>query len=145
MKPVRTINIANPIKVYQTDIVIDEDFDFESKIIFISNLTKMNPALESRLRGVSHAINFTKKEMLELIKNSLYNMYAEIPEITNDMRDVVFEFATQAIDAFNDMDYRSFNYLLTFKLAADQAGQPDSVWQKRAFRMLKDYGPEFKK
>jgi len=139
MKPVRRISVINPIKVYGTDIVIDEDFDFESKIIFISNLLTLNSAIEQRLKGVTYTLNWTKEESLALIKDSLYNMYAEITEITDSMRDDVFEFATAALPALSEMDYRSFNYILIFRLAAHEAGRPDSAWQTRAFQMLREY------
>jgi len=143
MKPVRHINISKPTKVHGTKIVIDENFEFDSKIIFISNQTKMQPALLSRLAGVTYAINFSKEEMLELIKDSLYDMYAEIPDITDVMREEVFEFCEKALPAFNDIDYRAFNYVLTFRLASEKAGGGDN-WKKRAFRMLKDYKKELK-
>jgi hypothetical protein len=143
MKPVRTIAVSKPTKVVGTNIVIDEDFEFDSKIIFISNQTKMEPALLSRLAGVTYSINFSKEEMLQLIKDSLYDMYAEIPDITDVMREEVFEFCEKALPAFNDIDYRAFNYVLSFRLASEKAGGGDN-WKKRAFRMLKDYKKELK-
>jgi hypothetical protein len=145
MKPVRTINIINPIKVANSDIVIDESFEFDSKVIFLSNLVKMDSAIQSRLGGVMHEINFSKEEMLQLIKENLKGLYAEISTVTDAMRSKVYDFVEEIMPIVNDIDYRAFNYCLSFCHATEKAGLADSAWKKKSMRFLANYKKELVK
>jgi Cdc6-like AAA superfamily ATPase len=145
MKPVRRVEINQPVKIFGTNNVVEESFDFDSKLIFISNKVQMDSAIKSRLSGVMHEINFTKEEMLELIKENLYNLYSDISTITDKMREDVYEFVEAIMPGVNDIDYRAFNFCLTYCHAANQAGAPDRVWKERSLRLLKDYGREAKR
>jgi hypothetical protein len=145
MKPVRRVEINQPVKIFGSQNVVDESFDFDSKLIFISNKVQMDSAIKSRLSGVMHEINFTKEEMLELIKENLFNLYKDISSITDQMRKDVYDFVEAIMPGVNDIDYRAFNFCLTYCHAARQAGSPDRVWQERSMRLLKDYGREAKR
>lgn len=145
MKPVRRVEINQPVKIIGTSNVVSESFDFESKLIFLSNKVQMDSAIKSRLSGVMHEINFNKEEMLELIKENLYNLYSDIPTITDKMREEVYDFVEAIMPGVNDLDYRAFNFCLTYCHAANQAGAPDRVWKERSIILLKDYGREVKR
>jgi hypothetical protein len=145
MKPVRRVEISAPVKVRETGDVIDESFDFDSKIIFISNKVEIDAAIKSRLSGVMHEINFTKEEMLELIKENLYGLYSDIPTVTDEMRSDVYDFVEAIMPGVSDIDYRAFNFCLSYCHTARLAGSSDRVWKERAMYLLKNYNKEVRR
>ena len=80
-----------------------------------------------------------------LIKENLYSLYSDISTITDKMREDVYEFVEAIMPGVNDIDYRAFNFCLTYCRAANQAGAPDRVGKERSIRLLKDYGREAKR
>lgn len=144
MKPVRRIELSQPVKIFGSDNTIEGSFDFDSKMIFISNRIKMDNAIKSRLSGVMHELNFTKEEMLDLIKGNLYNLYKDIPSITDDMREDVFDFVESILPGISDIDYRAFNFCITYCQSARLSGQSERVWKERSVRLLREYGKDVK-
>lgn len=141
MKPVRKVRVSQKVKVPGDDSTViekGEEFEFTSKLIFVSNKTTMDTAIQSRLSGVMHEINFSKDEMLEIIKENLNNLYADVPSITDAMREEVYDFVERSMPVVNEIDYRAFNYCLQYRDSAEkQDGDPD--WQGRSMSLLMNY------
>lgn len=139
-KPVRMVNLpTEPYRVrgQQGDdnktLVIEEDFEFTSKVIFISNMMEFDSAVVSRMAGYDYFLNFTLEEVMYLIKNALGNLYADNPDVTDTMRTEVYEFVSKATPIADDVDFRVFQAGLRFRLLANRGG---SDWKRRTLKAL---------
>jgi len=134
--PVRALGFGAPFsygKGKENKINVPAKFDFTSKIIFISNLTKIDPAIQSRLSNAIFELNFSLDDMYELIKTKLPKILSKYPQITDDLRWEVYDFITKLKPVAEDIDFRRYEACLQEALAADG---DKSYWQKRAAAIM---------
>jgi hypothetical protein len=79
-------------RVYETPPAdpesIPDEFRFESKIIFISNLTEIPEAIGDRTLSIQ--LNYDKEQALKLIEQKLDQLVPEYPDLTiEDKREIV--------------------------------------------------------
>lgn len=97
------------------DIPIPDEFVFNSKMIFISNLMEFPLAIKSR--SVRIKIDMTFEQTMDLIKENLNNVYKEYPEITLEMKQEVFEYVLSLSDTLDSIDFRQFKFAIIPYLA----------------------------
>lgn len=108
---------------------VPSEFEFNSRIIFISNLNYIPEALADRCIAIE--MNFTKEQILEYIKQKLSSIIKSIPNAT--MADAIdtWNFISQYINVAKKISFRVFQYVLSFKVS----GNPE--WKKFAYIFLK--------
>lgn len=146
-KPVRVVGTGLPVPVKGvTDpsndnktLVVPDFFDFSSKCIFITNRDNIDPAIISRLRDVSFRLEFSKEEILGLIKKSIseIEVITDQPElVTEDLRWEVFELAEKVLGGIDRIDFRAFQSCLQWRLGALVNNEPETKWKKKCIRIL---------
>lgn len=133
-RPVRQLGFGTPVKFGRGELVIPPEFEFTSKIIFISNLTEIDSALKSRLTGKYFALNFSLEEMYSLVKSRLHGILSHDPDITDEMRDEVFDFLKELIPVAADLDFRVFEACLVERVTSEQAG--NDLWKVRSVQII---------
>lgn len=109
---------------------IPDDFEFKSKMVFISNLMDFPAAIKSRC--ISVKIDMTVDQTLELIKANLTGVMAQHTEITIDMKMEVFEFLVDNARSIQTIDYRQFGFAMIPYMGIVLAGgnpTTDTSWQ----------------
>ena len=136
-KPIRKLGFGTPIKVEpgKEGMVIPAEFDFTSRIIFLSNQTKIDSALQSRLSGSIFELNLSLDEMYDLIKSKLYNILPYRTDITNEMKEEVFDFLMKLKPVAEDMDFRRYEACLSERSASEEQG--NSYWKVRSVEIMK--------
>ena len=136
-KPIRNLGFGMPLK-YGTGnerVTVPANFEFNSRVIFISNKTTIDPAIQSRLIGALIELDFTLDQMYDLIKSRLPGILAQYSEITNDDRYTVWDFLEKIKPVAEDIDFRRYEACLQEYLAAKDSGT-NAYWQKRCAQIL---------
>jgi replication-associated recombination protein RarA len=101
-KPTRTITWIDGTKRTKGD-KLPESFEFTSSVIFISNKSRLDPAIQSRCKIME--FNTTKVQILDYIK-SKFNVFMK--NIPLNVRMEVYNFFIQNIASFPRVDFRLF-------------------------------------
>jgi hypothetical protein len=105
---------------------IPEKFEITSKVIFISNKTKIPPAVGDRC--VSIELNLTKAEVAELIESKLEHLMPDEPFATMEIKKEVLEFMKRYMHQAKKMSFRQFEFCISARKAADEAGGNWKDW-----------------
>jgi hypothetical protein len=109
-------------------------FNFESKVIIITNKpkAKIHPALISR--GTYIEFDVSPKQLVDDIRKNIDNIFPEYSDVlTTDMKLEVLDFVEQYLSQIGQFDYRLFKTLCSYR-----AVKPSSpLWKKWAYVALK--------
>jgi len=108
---------------------IPDEFRFESKIIFISNLTEIPESIGDRTLAIQ--LNYDKDQALKLIEQKLEYLVPEYPDLTiEDKRNILF-FMRKHKSKAEKINFRVFIHLASIYKSDD----PDK--EKWMFLQLK--------
>jgi hypothetical protein len=107
---------------------VPSEFEFNSRVIFISNLTKVPDALADRC--VSIEMNFTKEQIIEYIKTKLNDVIKGTNATIEDAVDA-WNFINKYLHVAKKVSFRLFQYVLSMKTS----GNPD--WQRMSYIFMK--------
>lgn len=116
---------------------IPDDFEFKSKMIFVSNLMDFPAALKSR--SIAIKIDMSVEQTMDLIKTNLDKVMSEFDEITIEMKQDVFNFISEIAGSLESMDFRQFQFaLIPYMAIVEDGGNPrtDTSWQDWAIIQL---------
>ena len=94
-----------------------EEFLFESKMIFLSNLKEIPPAVGDRC--ISIGLHYTKDQALDLIETKLDSLCPEYPELSLDMKKKIVNFMRKHKGAAKRFSFRSFLHIATIYMSGD--------------------------
>lgn len=136
-KPVRTLGYGTPVRFGggSKPIVIPPSFEFTSRIIFISNKSKIDPAIQSRLINAVIELNLSLDQMFDLIRSRLPGILSQYPEITNEDRFTVWDFLEKIKPVTEDIDFRRYEACLQEYLSAKDSST-NAYWQKRCAQIM---------
>jgi hypothetical protein len=123
---VKTISWIDNTKRAKKNIVPNQ-FEFTSSIIVVSNVTKIDKAIRSRMQ-VS-IIQTTKEEALEWIKAHFSTFVEDLPM---EFKMEVYEFAKANLGKFKAMNYRIFKNILLDYLIDVKMNNKDGTWKAAA-------------
>ena len=112
--PVRIVSLPDLQQYNQNGAPLPTRFEFTGRIVMITNMTSIDPAILSRTRGV--AINFTSEEF----QRNIHEMLEYVsPEISMDIKKEVYEYLTDSVakDPSAAVDFRRFSSMLDMRLA----------------------------
>lgn len=112
---------------------IPPKFLFESKIIFLSNLSKIDPAILSRIASVE--INFGKEDMLGYIKSKLSSLKDDYDEADMQDRLACFDLLVGISPRMQDVSFRDYINILGTYLSFKRDGNMTN-WEKRAISFV---------
>ena len=112
--PVRIISLPDLIQYNSDNTPLPTRFEFTGRIVMITNMEKIDPAILSRTQGVS--INFTAKEFQENIRLMLEYVS---PEVDMKIKEEVYSFLTDCVAQNPDVtiDFRRFSSMLDLRVA----------------------------
>jgi hypothetical protein len=106
---------------------VPSQFTFTSGIIIISNVTRIDKAIRSRMQvSIVHA---TKEESLEWVKDHFDTFVEGVPM---KLKIEVYEFIKLNINKFKMMNYRIFKNVLMDRLIDYKMNNNDGIWKKIA-------------
>ena len=94
-----------------------EEFLFESKMIFLSNLKDIPPAVGDRC--ISIGLHYTKDQALDLIEHKLDSLCPEYPELTLPMKKKIVNFMRKHQSQAKRFSFRSFLHIATIYMSGD--------------------------
>ena len=94
-----------------------EEFLFESKMIFLSNLKDIPPAVGDRC--ISIGLHYTKDQALDLIEHKLDSLCPEYPDLTLAMKKKIVNFMRKHQSAAKRFSFRSFLHIATIYMSGD--------------------------
>ncbi len=94
-----------------------EEFLFESKMIFLSNLKDIPPAVGDRC--ISIGLHYTKDQALDLIEHKLDSLCPEYPELTLAMKKKIVNFMRKHQGQAKRFSFRSFLHIATIYMSGD--------------------------
>ena len=106
-----------------------EEFLFESKIIFLSNLKDIPTAVGDRCLSIG--LHYTKDQALDLIESKLDSLCPEYPQLTLDMKKKIVNFMRKYQGQTKRFSFRSFLHIATIYMSGD----PN--WEQWALIQLK--------
>lgn len=109
---IRTITYLDNAKNVPAKERIPNHFTFTSRIIFITNMKRLDSAL--RDRGAIVKVDLTKEEILLHIKESFPTFLAQIPL---DIKEEVWNFLMENKHKLKDISFRKFKVAVMNKLA----------------------------
>lgn len=113
----------------EEDGEIPESFLFESKIIFLSNLTEIPGAVGDRCLSIG--LHYTKNQALDLIESKLDGLCPEYPELDLETKKKIVAFMRKYQGQTKRISFRSFIHIATIYMS----GSPD--WEKWALIQMK--------
>jgi hypothetical protein len=88
---------------------IPDEFMFESKIIFISNLEEIPDAIGDRTLAIQ--LNYDKEQALQLIEQKLEQLVPEYPDLTIDDKKEILKFMRKYKHHAKALSFRTFVHL----------------------------------
>ena len=122
-KDVRQITWVDGTKRNKGD-KIPTTFEFTSSVIFISNRTRLDPAIKSRCKIMS--FKATKIDILDYIKDNFGTFLTGVP-IAIKME--VYEFMRQNINSLSRVDFRIFKFAVADRLLDMKSGITNGRWK----------------
>lgn len=104
---------------------IPECFEFNSRIIFVVNKLKIDPAIKSRSKVIN--IELSKEEALERIKSVLPEF---IPDVPMKIKMDVYEFLRKHLSKISVMDFRKFRNAVANYLSDKDDHDTSGRWKK---------------
>lgn len=116
----------------QDEDTIPEDFLFESRMIFVSNLAKVPPAVGDRCLTIQ--LTYTKEQALQLIESKLEGLCPQYPELKlKDKKEII-----KVMKKYQKVTPR-FSFRMFEKCAVlFMSGDPD--WEKWCMIQLRSMG-----
>jgi len=118
---------------------IPDSFEFQSKMIFVSNLLKFPAAIKSRCIAIK--IDMTVEQTLDLIGSKLDGVFSQFDQVTKEMKEVVFKFILKHAKNLDSIDFRQFQFALVMFMGVIEAGKDpmtDTSWQDWVLILLLD-------
>ena len=109
---------------------IPEEFLFESKMIFISNLKTIPQAIGDRCLSI--ALNYTKDQALDLIQSKMEHLCPEYPELTMKDKQEVIDFMREHKHIAPRFSFRMFITIASLKMSGS------STWKQWAYLQMKE-------
>lgn len=129
-KKTRTISWVDGTKRAKKD-TIPSTFTFTSRVIVISNKTKINPTLKNRF--LSCKIEIEKHDALNWIRENFNSFETKIPL---EYRNEVADFIEENITKFRTVDFRMFKKIL-FERFIDMSNKDHSeMWKRVALKEI---------
>lgn len=94
-----------------------EEFLFESKLIFLSNLKDIPPAVGDRC--ISIGLHYTKDQALDLIEHKLDSLCPEYPELSLAKKKKIVAFMRKYKGQTARFSFRSFLHIATIYMSGD--------------------------
>lgn len=113
------VDFANDAGISQAEMI--DDFTFKSKMIFISNLTKIPQPLADRTFAIE--LNFTKEDMLKLIQSRMEKLFTDLRGVTTADKEYVFNFMQQFKKHIPVVTFRIFKKLVSIYLGVKRNPQ----------------------
>lgn len=113
----------------ENDDEMPEEFLFESKMIFLSNMLQIPPAVGDRC--ITIGLHYTKDQALDLIEHKLEHLCPEYPELTLAMKKKIVNFMRKHQRHAVRFSFRSFLHIAALYMS----GNPD--WEKWALIQMK--------
>jgi hypothetical protein len=110
---------------------LPEKFEFTSSIIFISNRSRLDPAMKSRCKIMS--FNATKIQVLNFIHKNLDKYLIKIPMA---YKQEVYEFLRDNIASIPRVDFRFFKNATMDYLSDVEKNRTDGTWKKKIMNNL---------
>lgn len=114
----------------EDDGKIPEEFLFESKMIFISNLKDIPQAIGDRVLAV--ALNYTKDQALDLVQSKMEHLCPEYPELTLKDKQEIIDFMRTNKGHAPRITFRMFIAIAVLKMS----GSPQ--WKQWAYLQMKE-------
>lgn len=115
--------------IEQDGATVPESFLFESKLIFLSNLKEIPPAVGDRCLSIG--LHYTKDQALSLIESKLEHLCPEYPELDLNTKKEIVAFMRKHKSQATRFSFRSFIHIATIYMSGD----PD--WEKWALIQMK--------
>lgn len=93
----------------EEDGSIPDEFLFESKLIFISNLDEIPSAIGDRVLSIQ--LNYSKEQALELINQKLEHLVPEYPDLTLDDKKEILSFIRKHKNKTARISLRTFIHI----------------------------------
>lgn len=111
---------------------IPESFEFTSRVVFISNYTKIPQAVGDRTWSIE--LNLTKEQIVQLIESRLANVLSDDPSITIEDKKFVLDFMRENTRVARKVSFRQFMFLTTlYKSMTDRI----DTWKQWAKILMK--------
>lgn len=94
-----------------------DEFLFESKMIFLSNLKDIPPAVGDRC--ITIGLHYTKDQALDLIEHKLDSLCPEYPELSLAMKKKIVNFMRKHQSQAKRFSFRSFLHIATIYMSGD--------------------------
>lgn len=126
--PVRTISWFDAKEMNKTrNKSTPEQFEFTSGVVFISNETKVDPAIKSRT--ILIPIFLTKEQILDMISKRLKDF---LPKTPMDIKEEVFEWFLDNNKEFEHIDFRQFKFAVGMAIVY----KGDSAWKTNVLKRI---------
>ena len=97
---------------------VPDEFQFDSKLIFISNLTDIPPTIDSRL-SFAIQLNYNKEQALQMIESKLGELVPEYPDLTIDDKMEILNFMKKHKEVPERISFRTFLHLAVIWKSGD--------------------------
>jgi hypothetical protein len=124
------IDFDNDAGIAQAEMI--DDFIFTSKMIFISNLTKMPQPLQDRCFEVE--MNFSKDDMLKLIRMRMNALFKDVASCTAEDKEYVYDFMMTFKGHIKNLTFRTFKKLVSIYLGV---GRNEEQFKNQAAMMIR--------
>jgi hypothetical protein len=94
-----------------------DEFKFESRMIFLSNLKEIPPAVGDRCLSIG--LHYTKDQALSLIESKLENLCPEYPELEIETKKKIVDFMRRHQKQTKRFSFRSFIHIATIYMSGD--------------------------
>jgi hypothetical protein len=101
----------------EDESIVPDDFLFESKIIFISNLEEIPKALGDRVLAIQ--LNYNKEQALNLIDEKLQTLVPEYPELTIEHKREILAFLRKYKNSAKHISLRTFVHIASIWASND--------------------------
>lgn len=101
----------------EDETIVPDEFMFESKMVFISNLTEIPEALADRVLAIQ--LNYDKEQALQLVDKKLQTLVPEYPELTMEDKKEILAFLRKYKKEAKHISLRTFVHVASIWVSND--------------------------